>query len=238
MKKLTLMKLFVILFIFGINQDSLAQKISYRRVNKEFYDNTDFHFGFLFGFNYFSLFNHQTTVPSAPFKPTLLASKNSKYPSGLQIGGTVSYILSDLWEIKSGLNVALYERGLIYQDVQSNGNKIELNSNFTGIELPLLFKLKSKRRFNNRAYIYAGMKWMNAVNLKKSSSENLQLKGHDFTVEYGIGLDQFFRYFKFSPELRISQGLVNQYVGNTQSGVLINPNRLTSNSIALILNFE
>ncbi len=235
MIKLPLKTLFILILIIVQTIDSSAQSITYRRVNKEFYDNTPIHFGFSFGFPSIKLYNNQISIPKTGGIYKLSSPNNL----GIQIGGTMTYILNDQWDLKSGLNVALYDRVLEYYDstkLTSKFNPFYGVNPFTGIELPLLIKLKSKRRYNNSAYAYFGIKYSKAVSVKKSISK-LDLRSNDLSIEYGIGFDQFFKYFKFSPEIRFSHGLFNQFKG-TEPALGIEPPVLTNNSVGLVINFE
>ncbi|MFM1912413.1 MAG: hypothetical protein RIR51_251 [Bacteroidota bacterium] len=235
MIKLPLKTLLILILIIVHTIDSSAQSIRYKKIYKEFYSETPIHYGFSFGFPSIKLFNNQISLPTTGGIYKLSSPNNL----GIQIGGTLTYILNQQWDIKSGLNVALYDRVLEYYDstkVKTQFNPFYGVNPFTGIEIPLLFKLKSKRRYNNSAYAYFGIKYSKAVSVKKSISK-LDLKSNDLSIEYGIGFDQFFQYFKFSPEIRFSHGLLNQFKG-TDPALGIEPPVLTNNSVGLVLNFE
>lgn len=232
MIKLPLKSLFILTLIFVFTIDSRAQSIRYKKIYREFYNDTPIHYGFAFGFPSIKLFNNQISLPSKGG----IYKLNSPNNLGLQIGGTLTYILNQQWDIKSGLNVALYDRVLEYYDSINVKTQFNGVNPFTGLEIPLLIKLKSKRRYNNSAYAYFGMKYSKAVSVKKSISK-LDLKSYDLSIEYGIGFDQFFQYFKLSPEIRFSHGLINQFIG-TDPALGIETPRLTNNSVGLILNFE
>jgi hypothetical protein len=77
---------------------------------------------------------------------------------------------------------------------------------------------------------------------KKNDPEVLQLNSYDLTLEYGVGLDMFYPYFKFAPEIRYSRGLANlhQPYYNADAGTIYNNSlqKLTTNTITLYLNFE
>lgn len=227
-------KSIVLFLLIYLGNCLYAQDIKYRRINKEFYDQSLIHFGFLFGFPSYNLFNNEISPNTK--NPYILESPKRL---GLQIGGTVTYTFNPHWDLKTGLNVALYDRTLNYYADPTNPTMKDISSSnaFTGIEIPIFVKFKSLRRYNNRAYMLAGLKYTKSVNLKKSSY-TLDLKGYDFSLEYGIGFDQFFRFFKLSPELRFSQGFINIFnKTNPPLPIPIQP-KLNSNSVALILNFE
>ena len=109
----------------------------------------------------------------------------------------------------------------------------------TQLELPLLLKYQSNRRRNTRLYMVGGIKPSFAVTQRQSTPaiNQLTVTKSDVMLEYGVGLDLFYPYFKFGPELRFSHGLRNiidprnnQYSNSLQS--------LRTNTVTLYLNIE
>ena len=109
----------------------------------------------------------------------------------------------------------------------------------TQLELPLLLKSQSNRRRNTRFYMIGGIKPSFAVTQRQNTPAINQITviKDDVMLEYGFGLDLFYPYFKFGPELRFSHGLRNvlsprnnQYSNSLQS--------LRTNTVTLYLNIE
>ena len=109
----------------------------------------------------------------------------------------------------------------------------------TQLELPLLLKYQSNRRRNTRFYMIGGLKSSTAVTQRQNTPaiNQLNVVRNDLLLEYGVGLDLFYPYFKFGPELRFSHGLRNvldprnnQYSNSLQS--------LRTNTVTLYLNIE
>ena len=46
---------------------------------------------------------------------------------------------------------------------------------------------------------------------EEADIEPIVTTGRDVTLDLGIGFDMYFKYFKFSPEIRFSHGLMNLY---------------------------
>jgi hypothetical protein len=111
--------------------------------------------------------------------------------------------------------------------------------NTTQLELPLLLKYQSNRRRNTRVYAIAGLKPSFAVTQRQNvpAINQLTINRSDLMLEYGVGLDLFYPYFKFGPELRFSHGLRNILVpqNNTYSNSL---QSLRTNTVTLYLNIE
>jgi len=109
----------------------------------------------------------------------------------------------------------------------------------TQLELPLLLKYQSNRRRNTRFYMIGGIKPSFAVTQRQNTPaiNQLSVVRDDVMLEYGFGLDLFYPYFKFGPELRFSHGLRNilDPRNNAYSNAL---QSLRTNTVTLYLNIE
>ncbi|MVN75514.1 outer membrane beta-barrel protein [Hymenobacter sp. HMF4947] len=109
----------------------------------------------------------------------------------------------------------------------------------TQLELPLLLKYQSNRRRNTRFYMVGGIKPSIAVTQRQNTPaiNQLTVARNDLMLEYGVGLDLFYPYFKFGPEVRFSHGLTNilQPRDNRYSNSL---QSLRTNTVTLYLNIE
>ena len=109
----------------------------------------------------------------------------------------------------------------------------------TQIDFPLLLKFTADRRRNSRLYVVGGVKSSVGVgNRRKDPARNLlRATATDLSIEYGVGMDLFYPLFKFGPELRFSNGLIDQLI----SGKDIYSRSLQSmktNTVTLYLNIE
>lgn len=207
---------------------SWGQHTKYTRIFHEYYDEKPIHFGFLFGFassNYFMQAD-QAALGT-------LDSVRSPRNFGFQIGGLVNYAFDKHWELKSGINIALYERQIQFKSEANN----PLWRESTWLEIPVLLKLRSLRRNNHRMYVIGGVKLGVEANVKKKSSA-LSANTADLSLEYGFGLEQYFQFFKFTPEIRFSHGLLNLYVPPSISGPYSKLNSIRSHTVTLLINFE
>ncbi len=205
---------------------SLAQGNKYIRINNEFYDDKRVHFGFLFGLS--------STNFSMEADPSLSPSISPRN-FGFQIGGLANYSFSRFLELKSGVNIALYDREVTFIQPKEDLN---ITRESTWFEIPVLLKFKSIRRMNHRMYVLAGSKFGVEANVKKNSAA-LSAQTVDFALEFGFGFESFFKYFKFTPEIRFSHGLANLY---SAPSVSTNPyfkvSRLNTHNVTLYINFE
>lgn len=74
---------------------------------------------------------------------------------------------------------------------------------------------------------------------EEANIEDLVTSGRDFTVDFGIGFDLYFKFFKFSPEVRFSHGLLNVYRPEESNPAFRDAiSEIRRKSITLYLNFQ
>ena len=228
MKKASILS-FILLLILGFQ--SLGQGKKYIQMHDEFYDEKPLHFGFMFGLtssNYYANGFPSVLVNDVTGEPLSLTSPRT---FGFQIGGIVNYALSKHLEAKTGLNIALYDRQIQF------ANEDLISRESTWLEIPMLLKYRSVRRQNHRMYLLTGLKLGLEANVKKKNTA-ITANTSELSLEYGIGFERFYRFFKFSPEIRISHGLNNLFVPPGTTNSYSKLSQLNSHTISLIFNFE
>ncbi len=126
-----------------------------------------------------------------------------------------------------------YKDTIIYDDVK----RVES----TLLEFPFLFKYKSARITNVRAYVVGGAKYtidLASKQEKKDQDEVLvKLRKNDYAFELGVGFDFYLEYFKFATELKMCYGIRDLLVrDNTIYTAPIN--RLNSKTLMISFLFE
>ncbi|MBC7848832.1 MAG: outer membrane beta-barrel protein [Chitinophagaceae bacterium] len=109
------------------------------------------------------------------------------------------------------------------------------------IGLPIHIKFRSDRIGNFRVYMFGGAKieYDLASNSSARRAENLvKLKSYDFGVEAGIGFNFYFPVFILSPELKISNGIINTHSRDANLKFSNTIDRLSSRMIIFSLIFE
>lgn len=117
------------------------------------------------------------------------------------------------------------ERALEYTDVETNALRIEpLESVF--FEMPFHVRFKSAPYKDKRLFVIGGLKYSYDVASNSSNrNELLAFSAHDFIYEVGVGMQFFYPYFIFSPEIKFSRGLGNTLIykpGITEANILEN----------------
>ncbi|WP_054413233.1 porin family protein [Hymenobacter sp. DG25A] len=154
--------------------------------------------------------------------------------------------LADFFTLRFTPGVSFATRRIEYKALnyspKSEDDPEEIKTQEVGgtiLEFPLLLKFHSERRRNTRMYVVAGAKGSYNVTNRRQDPETSYLRTDniDYSLEYGVGLDMFYPFFKFAPELRFSHGLPNVL----QPGEDVysrNLQRLRTNAVTLYLNFE
>lgn len=110
----------------------------------------------------------------------------------------------------------------------------------TLVEVPILLKYKSQRFNNTRMFFLAGVNpQFRTKNQNEADEDDIVLTGRDMALELGMGFDLYFKYFKFSPEIRFSHGLRNLYrENNTEPSIAEAISEVRKKSITIYLNFQ
>lgn len=233
LRRAQVVPVFLWLFLLGASDQVSAQGRGYVRKHLEFYDDKPIHFGFLFAM---PVARYVARTSDAYVSDSTLALY-SPASSAFRMGFTINKTLAPHFDLRTTPSVTLYGRRLTYEYPNIQRDRIRES---TWIEVPLLLKYKSKRRVNTRMYLIAGATFgfeTNVRNKIRFGTEQLNTRRGDVTLDYGVGLEQFFEFFKLAPELRFSHGLVNMIpAGGVQTTQGLR--RLTTHSITVYLNFE
>lgn len=217
---------------FSIIFSTSGQRLFTKNLPK--YDSKKLHYGFFLATHV----SNYRLVYSDDFVYQLdtLQSIRAVLKPGFGLGFIANYKLADQFDIRFIPSVSFYEDLLRYQFKNKQVDQV-LESTF--LDFSILVKYKSIRRKNTRVYVVAGCKPSIQISNKKPSTNNDRLftKNSNFTVEYGVGMDLYFKLFKFSPELRFSHGIPNML---TESSNIysIGIQKLTTHMVTLYLFFE
>ncbi|MEX2593690.1 MAG: outer membrane beta-barrel protein [Anditalea sp.] len=110
----------------------------------------------------------------------------------------------------------------------------------TMVEFPVLLKYKSRRFNNTRMFFVAGINpQIRTKKQDEADEDDIVLTGKDLALEMGMGFDLYFKYFKFSPEIRFSHGLRNLYQEDaTDPRIAGAISEIRKKSITIYLNFQ
>ncbi len=206
------------------------------------YDKRIIHFGFALGFNSANFVVDRV----GNFKASdTIYTVESQAISGLNLGILANLRLGENFDFRFIPTLAFNQRNLnyhfIYYDTIQSESFITKNVESTYLEFPFLIKFKSARKNNYRMYVIAGMKYgidmVSQAKVKSKEKDVVKLLRNDYGYEVGLGFDFYLSYFKFSPEIKMYNGMKNLLLKeNTQ---YVNPiDALYAKTFVVSLLFE
>ncbi len=211
--------------------------------NLENHDNKPYYFGIVLGYN-----SSHYNIEHDPYflaNDTIL-SVNSQNSGRVHLGILVNWQASKRFDVRFyPLNLIFSEKKLVYTQKYPNQGDNELTQlrkvESIIMSFPLQVRLKSDRINNFRVYSLAGVKYdydlaSNAGT--RNGDDFVKVKKGDFGVEAGVGFQFFFKYFIFSPELKVSQGMSNVLVRDESLKYSAVMNSMKSRMFMFSLQFE
>lgn len=237
MQKFTTYFLLLALFLGTLTSKAQRNK---RAQNLIQYDYKKLHFGFTLGINdlNFNMQKNSNTITNDTLKT--LQSKSQK---GFNLGIVSNLRIGKYTDLRFVPTLVFGERHLYYGfiDEEQKDDEYIKRIESTLIDFPIYIKYKSARYNNFRTYVIGGLKYsMDIASQDKIDDEGqeiVKLKKNDLMGEIGFGLDFYLEYFKFSPQIKLSYGLLN-LLSKDESVYTQSLNRLTTNGWMLSFTFE
>ena len=175
------------------------------------YDFKKIHFGFTLGIN--SL-NFNVNKNNNFLNNDTLLSMLSEDQKGFNLGIVSNLRLGKYTDLRFIPTLVFGERILNYSfNNQSNLPSQEKRIESTMIDFPFSLKYKSERYNNFRTYVMCGIKYSLDIasqsEIDDEGQELVKLNNHDLMIEGGFGIDFYLQYFKFSPQIKLSHGIIN-----------------------------
>jgi len=206
-------KFWILIILLGLAGSAEAQ--FGRLKNNPRYDRKPLDFGFSIGLNYID-FRTRTLADLSADLPGYYRVYSETSP-GYSIRIISKLRLSDHWDLRFSPGYAFTLRTLRFDvlnqfTLQRELVERKIESSF--LEFPVYMKFRADRIGNYRMYLLAGPKY----NLDLASDEDVQddrvfkLKRNELNYDLGVGVDIYFEFFKFSPQIIYSFGITNQRV--------------------------
>ncbi len=223
-------------FVFLLLLPAQGQR---RLKNQANYDKKPIHFGFNIGINYWDF--HTQPITDLAALPGYYSMRSTVQP-GYNIGIVSNLRLSDHFDFRIIPAFASTERILFFTvDDPNTGRVIEVERKIQSsfIEVPFLLKFKSDRINNYRMYAIGGLKYNYDLASKKDVLDDrfFKINNSDLAYEIGFGLDFYFEFFKFSPQIKASWGFADMLIQDDTffvDGIA----RLETRALLISLNFE
>lgn len=175
--------------------------------------------------------------PHSEANDTILSIDDKSQP-GFNLGLIGNWQFNRYFDLRFIPNMTFGEKLIQYNTISGIAdNRIKT----TYISLPVHIRYKSEPVNDWRLFVVAGLKYeLNIDPQVKTTSEpnKILLQKSGVSMEYGIGLQYFFPYFIFSPELKYSHSL-NNVLDPNQSDLNRSAIRgLYPRALVFTLNFE
>ena len=201
---------FLIALLLCVSFNSFGQRHK-KPQNLPRYDFKKIHFGFTLGIN--SL-NFNVNKNNNFLNNDTLLSMLSEDQKGFNLGIVSNLRLGKYTDLRFIPTLVFGERILNYSfNNQSNLPSQEKRIESTMIDFPFSLKYKSERYNNFRTYVMCGIKYSLDIasqsEIDDEGQELVKLNNHDIMIEGGFGIDFYLQYFKFSPQIKLSHGIIN-----------------------------
>jgi Outer membrane protein beta-barrel domain len=197
-----------------------------------------YYFGITLGYNQsdFRVYHSKEFIRNDSF-----ARAESVTGPGFNLGIVSNLKIGDYFDVRFLPTLSFVERNLRYTQPGETGRVLNRPIESVLVEMPFHVRYKSAPYHDFRLFVIAGVKYSFDVasdSRTRQAATLVKIAPTDFQVEYGAGIQFFFPYFIFSPELKISQGLNNSLIYNNklqQSTVL---EKVMSRTFTISLHFE
>ncbi len=167
--------------------------------------------------------------------PAGIINVNPRGSGGFGVGFYSNFRISEFFDLRIHSQASFYEHQLeyIFADGQTESKLVEGSS----FEIPILIKYRAQLRGSKGMYMIAGITPSFALSSQKEERDAILTASSNVSIEYGFGLDVFFTYFKFAPEIRFSHGLGN-VLNKDEPNAFNNPlERLQTHRVSVFLHF-
>ncbi len=209
-----------------------------KRGNYNFRDHSSkpYYFGITLGYNSssYKLFHSSDFILNSD----ILSTSVSRDP-GLDLKIVTNLKVGQYIDIRFLPGLAFAGRSIEYQFQDEDISSRKVNSVFA--EFPVQVRYKSEPWKDIRMFVLGGVKYSYDVasdSRTQQADELVKFSPSDFQLEVGAGMQFFFPYFIFSPELKFSHGLGNVLIFDDslpESTVL---DKVLSRALTISLHFE
>lgn len=230
-------KIIALILFFSILQANAQTRKAGVTLHRVESDQKTFKYGFLLGVHNNSYGIKYSDRFEAP-EYDQISSITSETSLGFDLGFMVNLRVADQFSIRVvPVKIGLYQNTVNYQYIDGTVDAQLVES--TRIEPGIFVKYRSIRRNNSRMYLIAGV----SASIRSgkedvvTSLDRLEIRKANVKIEVGFGLERYFEFFKFSPEIRYARGLMN--VMNPQDNIFHNAlTRINTHNFTLYLHFS
>jgi hypothetical protein len=215
------------LFVFTFLIVSLESRAQMRDdINLPDHDNKFYHLGIALIFN---TSHFQVTPHSNLLLSDSVLSISPENTGGFGLAGMHTFNISPHLEFRIVFPQLMFSyKNLTYSTTFPSGKQTTATKKIESILLgfPIQVKFLSDRMENFRFYVLGGVNYqydLSSNATARKADDLVKLNPYDFSIEAGVGFQFFFPVFILSPELKISNGIINVHHRD--------PNLIYSNTI-------
>ena len=200
-------KITLSVFIFFFSTAAMAQRMN---LNLEGHDDKPYHFGINFGYNqsHFS-FTHNPRF----LQYDSIMRVESINNSGINLAFLVNLRMNEHFDLRvHPLDLTFSEKAFLYSQKYEPDSVITKKVQSITMSIPANIAFSSDRIGNLKVYTFFGGRFDYdlASNAKATEAEDLiKLKRTNLSCEIGLGFHIYFPFFVLSPEIKLTNGLVN-----------------------------
>ena len=226
--------LLCILLLTGQSQSAGAQA---KVMNMADHDQKAYYFGLTFGFN---LAQFRIRYTDAFALTDTFKTIQPYWGPGFNLGLMGNLRLSKYVDLRTVPSLLFAEKRLDFNTPRRDSiQKRTIESIY--FTFPLQFKFKSDRIRNFRFYALGGGKMdidLASNARSRKTNEFLKFKAFDAGYELGVGFEFYYPNFIFSPEIKVSQGLVDQIFRDGNLPLTNAIQSITTRSILISIHLE
>lgn len=123
----------------------------------------------------------------------------------------------------------------------SNGASAFRTISSIALSFPLQVRFKSQPIKDTRIFVLGGFRYdfdlaSNAKN--RRADDQVKVNAHDLMMEFGVGVQVYFPFFIFSPELKVSHGIIDLHARDQNLVYSSVIDKLFSRFFTVTINFE
>jgi hypothetical protein len=233
-----LLLVIALLSIFSV--ETKAQAVGRGNYNFLDFNKRNYYFGITLAYNKsdYRIFRSKNFLPA--INDSIAGIEGIKGPGfNLQIVSNLK--IGENFDLRFLPGFSFAERRVEFDPTRKAARNYEKPVESVFVELPFHVRYKSAPYHDKRMFVMGGIKYSYDIQSKsraRTLANNLKISPADFQVEMGAGIQMFFPYFIFSPELKFSHGLGNILIyqnGLRESSVI---EKLMSRTFTVSLHFE
>ncbi len=236
---------FVLFFIGSslVSSNLIGQAVLKDNINFWEFRNKPFYFGLTLGTHTTGYIVSKSSQFQRSDSISFVGAPNR---SGLHVNIITNLKIGQYFDFRFIPGFAFTERRLVFNELgnlRENQRFSDVRIESVFLDVPLLLRFKSAPYKDKRLFVVAGLKYSYDVASTSSTRQELrssllQIAPHDFQFEIGAGIQLFYPFFIFSPEIKFSRGLSNIHIFNGELEGSRVIDKILSRTFSISLHFE